>query len=222
MHNFVCYLFFFFSVAYAVMMMMMMYVNNDVTDDVNGDVVDDVDDVDDDDTNDDDDDDNGDATLLCRRQAGCILYTLLAGFPPFHATEAANFDIRQGSYYSMAGPVWDIPSDEAKDLVRRMLTLDPQERIDMEGILSHPWLSDSSTNVQSQPEAIVDMGRDYRARIKSLVFVNKLKRYFLSNNIEAGFLSKKEAAEFYFLEFDRDRDGLIDLEGMVSECMCDV
>lgn len=118
----------------------------------------------------------------------------------------------------MDTPAWDIPTADAKDLVKKMLTLDPDQRIDMESILSHPWLAamESVSPIPSTSRAVINMGQQYRARIKSLVFRNKLKRYFISNNIEAGLLSNtKEAAEFYFAEFDRDRDGFVGLEAMV-------
>lgn len=121
----------------------------------------------------------------------------------------------------MDTPAWDVPTPDAKDLVRRMLTLDPQQRINMKEILNHPWLAPPSTASQSQCPRVgsgINMGADYRTRIKSLVFRNKLKRYFISNNIEAGLLSNsKEAAAFYFAAFDQDRDGFVGLDAMVSE-----
>ena len=40
----------------------------------------------------------------------------------------------------MDGPDWDCVSEEAKDLVRRMLTVDPRQRITTTEILQHPWL----------------------------------------------------------------------------------
>ena len=40
----------------------------------------------------------------------------------------------------MAGDEWTQISEEAKDLVRRMLTFDPAERITCEDILKHSWL----------------------------------------------------------------------------------
>lgn len=42
--------------------------------------------------------------------------------------------------YSMAGDEWSQISDDAKDLVRRMLTFYPAERITCEEILAHHWL----------------------------------------------------------------------------------
>jgi calcium-dependent protein kinase len=151
------------------------------------------------------------------RQAGCILYTLLAGFPPFHAEEDANINIMNGNYYPMEGPEWDIPTSEAKDLVRRMLTLDPEQRIDMTGVISHPWLTSPEISQVDKKAALQPMGQQYKSRIKGLVFRNKLKRFFLSNNIEAGLLSSsKDAAEFYFSQFDTDREGVINFDSMVS------
>ena len=150
--------------------------------------------------------------LLIRRQAGCILYTLLSGFPPFHADDDANSDIVQGSYYPMdMAPQWDIPSPEAKDLVCRMLTVDPQQRIDMVGILQHPWLASETSEIHH------DMGLQYKARIRNLVFGNKLKRYIITNNAEAGLSSNSaEAARFYFSAFDKDGCGNIEMNAMVS------
>ena len=37
--------------------------------------------------------------------------------------------------------VWSL-SDHAKDLLRQMLRVDPQERINVDEALKHPWISD--------------------------------------------------------------------------------
>ena len=42
--------------------------------------------------------------------------------------------------YRMDGPDWECISEEAKDLVRKMLIVDPQQRITTPDILSHPFL----------------------------------------------------------------------------------
>lgn len=73
--------------------------------------------------------------------SGVVLYILLAGYPPFHS--ASNREIMDKTckgQYSLEGKNWENVSDAAKDLVRRMLTVDPAQRITVAGILQHPWI----------------------------------------------------------------------------------
>ncbi|CAI5470602.1 unnamed protein product [Closterium sp. Yama58-4] len=46
---------------------------------------------------------------------------------------------------------WPSVSIEAKDLIRRMLTLDPSQRLDIDGVLAHPWLRIASAPPQAAP-----------------------------------------------------------------------
>ncbi|KAF7149625.1 hypothetical protein RHSIM_Rhsim02G0107000 [Rhododendron simsii] len=68
--------------------------------------------------------------------AGVILYILLSGVPPFWAeTEKGIFDaILQGEIDFDSEP-WPTISNSAKDLVRKMLTQDPKERITSSQVL---------------------------------------------------------------------------------------
>ncbi|CAI5463185.1 unnamed protein product [Closterium sp. Yama58-4] len=74
---------------------------------------------------------------------GVLLHLLLSGFLPFRApTKEAVFEaILDGRVDFRAAP-WPIVSLAAKDLVSRMLTVDPDERITAEEILNHPWILD--------------------------------------------------------------------------------
>lgn len=73
--------------------------------------------------------------------AGVVLYILLCGYPPFSSKSLRQTLLRtvQGSY-KIEGGEWDKVSDEAKDLVQRMLCVDPAERITTAEILEHPWI----------------------------------------------------------------------------------
>lgn len=73
--------------------------------------------------------------------AGVVLYILLCGHPPFQSK--SNREILERSakgQYSLEGKEWEGVSDMAKDLVRAMLTVDPEKRITVSDALDHPWL----------------------------------------------------------------------------------
>lgn len=72
---------------------------------------------------------------------GVILYILLVGRQPFRSRNAAEQIIKtKTGAYSLDGPQWDEVSDYAKDLVERMLDVDPTTRITIDEILRHPWM----------------------------------------------------------------------------------
>ncbi|CAI5473890.1 unnamed protein product [Closterium sp. Yama58-4] len=73
--------------------------------------------------------------------AGVVLYILLCGVPPFWASsrKCVAEAILKGSV-SFKSAKWANASEECKELVRRMLTKDPRERITALEILDHPWI----------------------------------------------------------------------------------
>jgi len=78
---------------------------------------------------------------------GVILFILLCGYPPF-ADEVSSVlytKIRQGSY-TFESPYWDEVSKEAKNLVSRMLTVKPENRISANQVLSDPWFTKMETS----------------------------------------------------------------------------
>merc|ERR1719181_2095859 len=61
---------------------------------------------------------------------GVILYILLCGFPPFYEEELpALFDQILHARYDFPSPWWDNISKDAKDLVTKLLELDPTTRL---------------------------------------------------------------------------------------------
>uniref|UniRef100_A0A673IZZ5 Peripheral plasma membrane protein CASK n=1 Tax=Sinocyclocheilus rhinocerous TaxID=307959 RepID=A0A673IZZ5_9TELE len=70
---------------------------------------------------------------------GVILFILLSGCLPFYGTKERLFEaIVKGKYKYKVLQI----SESAKDLVRRMLMLDPAERITVYEALNHPWLKE--------------------------------------------------------------------------------
>ncbi|KAM9060192.1 ribosomal protein S6 kinase alpha-2 isoform 1-T1 [Megaptera novaeangliae] len=75
---------------------------------------------------------------------GVLLYTMLAGFTPFaNGPDDTPEDIlaRIGSgKYALSGGNWDSISDAAKDVVSKMLHVDPHQRLTAVQVLRHPWV----------------------------------------------------------------------------------
>uniref|UniRef100_A0A8C1ZVG3 non-specific serine/threonine protein kinase n=1 Tax=Cyprinus carpio TaxID=7962 RepID=A0A8C1ZVG3_CYPCA len=75
---------------------------------------------------------------------GVLLYTMLTGFTPFaNGPEDTPEEIlaRIGSgKFSLSGGYWNSVSFEAKDLVSKMLHVDPHKRLTAAQVLRHPWI----------------------------------------------------------------------------------
>lgn len=72
---------------------------------------------------------------------GCVLYTLLCGFPPFYdeSISVLTEKVAKGQY-TFISPWWDDISKPAQDLVSHLLTVDPVKRYTIEQFMSHPWI----------------------------------------------------------------------------------
>ncbi|XP_061081470.1 peripheral plasma membrane protein CASK-like isoform X4 [Conger conger] len=99
---------------------------------------------------------------------GVILFILLSGCLPFYGTKERLFEaIIKGRYKVMNPRQWSHISESAKDLVRRMLMLDPAERITVYEALNHPWLKERDRYAYKihLPETVEQL-RKFNARRK--------------------------------------------------------
>ncbi|XP_048061745.1 ribosomal protein S6 kinase alpha-2 isoform X1 [Chanodichthys erythropterus] len=85
---------------------------------------------------------------------GILLYTMLAGFTPFangpdDTPEEILARIGSGKF-ALAGGNWDTVSDAAKDIVTKMLHVDPHQRLTAPLVLRHQWIVNRDELSQSQ------------------------------------------------------------------------
>ncbi|XP_005745809.1 ribosomal protein S6 kinase alpha-2 isoform X1 [Pundamilia nyererei] len=75
---------------------------------------------------------------------GILLYTMIAGFSPFASSpedtaEEILAQIGCGKFI-ITGGNWELVSEAAKDIVVKMLHVDPHQRLTAPQVLRHPWI----------------------------------------------------------------------------------
>nr|XP_024212980.1 ribosomal protein S6 kinase alpha-1 isoform X4 [Pan troglodytes] len=85
---------------------------------------------------------------------GILLYTMLAGYTPFangpsDTPEEILTRIGSGKF-TLSGGNWNTVSETAKDLVSKMLHVDPHQRLTAKQVLQHPWVTQKDKLPQSQ------------------------------------------------------------------------
>ncbi|XP_067950980.1 ribosomal protein S6 kinase 2 beta-like isoform X2 [Watersipora subatra] len=77
---------------------------------------------------------------------GILLFTMLAGSTPYatgpHDTPQDILKRITEGHIDLNSGNWETVSVAAKDLVQRMLHVDPSQRLTAEQVLKHPWLAD--------------------------------------------------------------------------------
>ena len=110
--------------------------------------------------------------------AAVILYILLCGYPPFYDdNNAALFrQIKSGSY-DFPRDEWDSVSDEAKNLIEKMLVVNPSERLDIASILKHPWMEKEDLKDRILTKSLEQMKKfNARRKFKAGVMVARIAK----------------------------------------------
>ncbi|XP_011450250.2 peripheral plasma membrane protein CASK isoform X10 [Magallana gigas] len=96
---------------------------------------------------------------------GVMLFILLGGYPPFVGTKDHLFEqIVKGSYHMRKQ--WLNISNYAKDLVSRMLEVDPEKRITVEEALQHPWVKERGKIPKVHLQETVEELKKFNSRRK--------------------------------------------------------
>ncbi|KAL2549125.1 Calcium-dependent protein kinase 1 [Forsythia ovata] len=136
--------------------------------------------------------------------AGVIVYILLSGVPPFWAeNEQGIFEQVLHGDLDFSSDPWPSISEEAKDLVRRMLVRDPRRRLTAHEVLCHPWVQVDGV----APDRPLDSA--VLSRMKQFSAMNRLKKMAL--RVIAESLSEEEIAGLkeMFKMIDTDNSGNI-------------
>lgn len=135
---------------------------------------------------------------------GVITYILLCGYPPFYGdTDPEIFASVRAGRYDFDSPEWTHVSAEAKDLISRLLLLDPSKRLTADEALRHPWLSGFA------PSTEINLNSNIFSSLKRFTGHNKLKKAALA--VIADQMTETEIDELkkQFMAIDSDGNGVI-------------
>ena len=93
-----------------------------------------------------------------------LLEIRLCGFPPFYdENNQTLFQLIRSGTFEFPSPYWDDVSELAKDLIRKLLVVNPAQRLSADGIMSHPWIKGYDTPREDMTSVLANIRR-YNAR----------------------------------------------------------
>ncbi|NWI22662.1 KCC4 kinase, partial [Sula dactylatra] len=98
---------------------------------------------------------------------GIITYILLCGFEPFYDERGDQYMFKRilNCEYDFVSPWWDDVSLNAKDLVKKLIVLDPKKRLTTLQALQHPWVTGKAANFAHMDNAQKKL-QEFNARRK--------------------------------------------------------
>ena len=172
---------------------------------------------------------------------GVLMYVILSGYSPFGSEniEVLKLNIKKGKF-SLEGRIWMEVSPAAKDLIQKLLEVNPKKRLSAADALKHPWVHNSNIN---NTEALSSLLRvkefSNHSKVREVLYtyilshiiphekIKSLKLAFQQLDLNSnGKLSKdeilyalgfcmeaqdaEEAAERIFSNGDSDRNGFLE------------
>ncbi|XP_048359918.1 calcium/calmodulin-dependent protein kinase type IV isoform X1 [Sphaerodactylus townsendi] len=112
---------------------------------------------------------------------GIITYILLCGFEPFYDERGDQYMFKKilNCEYDFVSPWWDDVSLNAKDLVKKLIVLDPKKRLSTFQALQHPWVTGKAANFAHMDTAQKKLQefnarRKLKAAVKAVVASTRL------------------------------------------------
>merc|ERR1712125_5527 len=134
---------------------------------------------------------------------GVIMYVLLCGYPPFFGETDAEVlsKVRLGNF-SFNAADWKGVSEDAKNLIRKLLKMNPRDRYTAEQALNDVWIKNKAPKATGATleNSFVDNLRSFRSQ-------NKLKKaalHIIANQLDE---EQIKALRDVFIQLDCNGDG---------------
>jgi len=112
---------------------------------------------------------------------GVITFILLCGFPPFYDDNVqVLFEQIKAGHYDFHEQYWGKINESAKDLIRKLLVVDPARRLTAVEALQHPWLTGETANTSHLPDTLKSMKsfnarRKFKMAVIATIATNRIK-----------------------------------------------
>ncbi|KAM3846605.1 calcium/calmodulin-dependent protein kinase type IV isoform 2-T2 [Vipera latastei] len=130
---------------------------------------------------------------------GIITYILLCGFEPFYDERGDQYMFKRilNCEYDFVSPWWDDVSLNAKDLVRKLIVLDPKKRLTTFQALQHPWVTGKAANfihMDTAQKKLQEFNarRKLKAAVKAVVASTRLGSASCHSTHESNKLSENQ------------------------------
>ena len=145
---------------------------------------------------------------------GVVMYILLCGYPPFNGkkTEDIYKAIKKGNL-KFPGKEWSVVSQEAKELISKMLEKDPKKRCSALEALDHEWFQkhmNKGTQGVNLAKSIFDNMKKFKKEKK----LEQATVGFIVNQL----INKEDHKDLMkqFQEWDTNGDGVLSREELIA------
>ena len=143
---------------------------------------------------------------------GVIMFIILCGYPPFYGDTDAEVlrKVREG-VFTFNPSDWRNVSEDAKDLIRKMLQFNPKDRYTAEQSMNHVWVKKTAPKAVDAP-----LEHSHVDNLKSFRSQNQLKKAAL--HIIAQQMPDSEVANLknMFVGIDKNGDGQLTIAEMMD------
>ena len=140
------------------------------------------------------------------------MFVLLCGYPPFYGDTDAEVlrKVREG-VFTFNPADWRNISEDAKDLIKKMLGFNPKDRYTAEQAMNHVWVKKTAPKAADVP-----LEHSHVENLKNFRVQNKLKKAAL--HIIAQQMPDSEVANLknMFMSMDKNGDGQLTIPEMLE------
>ncbi len=145
---------------------------------------------------------------------GVIMYVLLSGSPPFDGPDDKSIQnkVRSGKF-SFDNETWNTVSPEAKDLISKMLVLDPKKRIAAQEAVKDIWITKYAKNTHiTTEEGLLRLRKPFQnlRKYKAQQKIQQATIAFLVHQVSSTEMIRD--LRIIFKELDENDDGILTYE----------